>query len=113
MSNSSQARNSEPAAEADASTRYGRVFPSSRSTARSGVARSDSIVPRSFSRTTASAVAIADVTIRMNATRPGTRKIDDRSSGLYQTVARAATGGGRRRSTGTSSAEVAPTIWRA
>ena len=53
--------------------------------ARIGVARSDSMVPRSFSRTTARAVAMTEDTMRMKASKPGTRKMDDLRSGLYQT----------------------------
>ena len=42
------------------------------------------MVPRSFSRTTARAVAMTEVTMRMNATSPGTRKRAEARSGLYQ-----------------------------
>ena len=49
-----------------------------------GAIRICSIVPRSFSRTTDSAVETTAVIIEMKAIRPGTRKSVLRSCGLYQ-----------------------------
>ena len=50
-----------------------------------GAMRTCSIVPRSFSRTTDSAVEMTAVIIAMYAMSPGTRNSVLRSSGLYQT----------------------------
>ena len=49
------------------------------------VTRSCSRVPRSFSRTTERAVETTAVSIMMKPISPGTRKLVERSSGLYQT----------------------------
>ncbi len=69
------------------------------------------MVPRSFSRTTASAVAITELTMRMKASRPGTRKIDDSRFGLYQTSGRAVIRGSSSRPA--SGGPAAATICRA
>ena len=69
------------------------------------------MVPRSFSRTTASAVAITAVTIMMNASSPGTRKRAEAMSGLYQTSGTPATGPSRAPPGTTGDTEA--TIWRA
>ena len=65
--------------------RYGIALPTMSWPGRREVTRSCSIVPRSFSRTTDSAVDRTAVSMRMNPIRPGTRKLVERSSGLYQT----------------------------
>jgi len=54
---------------------------------------------------------MTEETMRMKANRPGTRKIDDLRSGLYQT--RGAASSGERNSIPNTSGVVAATIWRA
>ena len=72
-------------ADASDTTKYGIVFPTTNDAAPSGAMRTCSMVPRSFSRTTESAVETTAVIIAMYAMRPGTRNNVLRSSGLYQT----------------------------
>src|SRR5439155_26632621 len=74
-----------PRAEVSETTKYGMVLPRTNEAASSGAMRTCSIVPRSFSRTTDSAVDRTAVSIEMYAIRPGTRNSALRSSGLYHT----------------------------
>ena len=80
-----------------------------------GAIRTCSHVPRSFSRTIASAVDTAPVIMPMNAMRPGTRNSVLSSCGLYQMRGSADTGGRRltpRRSI-SSDEETLPTMFSA
>ena len=52
---------------------YGMIFPAMISIGVSGVTRSCSIEPSSFSRVMASAVSMAEIIIRIMAIRPGTK----------------------------------------
>jgi len=65
--------------------RKGMSFPAMSSSGRMGVTLSCSMVPISFSRTTAMEVSIMVMTSRMSPSTPGTMKFRLLSSGLYQT----------------------------
>src|SRR5262245_16881859 len=65
-------------------TKYGTVLPTMNENVLRGAIRICSIVPRSFSRTTESAVETTAVIIARYAISPGTRKSVLRSWGLYQ-----------------------------
>ena len=71
--------------EQTAITKYGSVLPTMYEPVPRGAMRTCSIVPRSFSRTTDSAVDTTDEIMPMYAMSPGTRNRALRSSGLYQT----------------------------
>ena len=66
-------------------TKFGASLPMMNSTMLTGVASSASIVPRSHSRATTSAVSSAPIIIWISAIEPGTRKRRLSSSGLNQT----------------------------
>ena len=65
--------------------KFGTTLPTRNSGTLAGVASSASMVPRSHSRATTSAVSSDPIIIRISAMEPGTRKRRLSSSGLNQT----------------------------
>ena len=79
------AKATETAIATQPSTKFGTTLPIRNSGTLAGVASSASMVPRSHSRATTSAVSSEPIIIRMSAIEPGTRKRRLSSSGLNQT----------------------------
>ena len=82
-----------------ATRRFGMILPSSSSQRRIGLTTSASSVPRSRSRTIAMAMTLTVVCIRRAPISPGTMKMADTRSGLYQARTRTSSGGASFRST--------------
>src|SRR2546428_507657 len=76
-----------------ATRRFGMILPSSSSQRRIGLTTSASSVPRSRSRTIAMAMTLTVVCIRRAPISPGTMKMADTRSGLYQARTRTSSGG--------------------
>ncbi len=83
--NSSSAKATETPIAMQPSTKFGTTLPIRNSGTLAGVASSASMVPRSHSRATTSAVRSEPIIIRISAIEPGTRKRRLSSSGLNQT----------------------------
>ncbi len=85
MSNTKMAKATETAIAHKPRKKFGTTLPTRNSGTLAGVASSASMVPRSHSRATTSAVSSDPIIIRISAMEPGTRKRRLSSSGLNQT----------------------------